>query len=231
VGVPARGRAGRPGADHPAGHDPADHGGSDHHDPPTTTAPPPTTTPPGATARVELRPDGLGVAGFGAGEAEVLDRLERRLGAPQERGAWNNGATPFGTCPGPVRAVCWGRPYVLFTSGPTAMGPVGAGTFTYQVDAAQRTKLDPNYTGPPPPQPPPLRGYNPRTAPGSGSAPLWPSSAAPIPGGSRSPRANREWSTGSGSAWALLGELSGSLSGGTPGATVITLVAGAACGE
>jgi hypothetical protein len=127
--------------------------------------------PPAAVAagQVELRPDGLGVVGFGAGEREALDRLERRLGAPNERGAWSR-ATPFGTCPGPVRAVRWGRLYVLFTSGPTRYAAGGRWhLFAYQVDAVRRTAVDPDHSGPtPPPDPPPLRGASPRTAAGIG---------------------------------------------------------------
>jgi hypothetical protein len=80
-----------------------------------TTAPATTGAP---LAGVRLRPDGLGLAAFGTGEREAMDRLEHHLGPPGERGSWA-GTTPFGTCPGPVRAVRWGRLYVLFTNGPT----------------------------------------------------------------------------------------------------------------
>jgi hypothetical protein len=110
---------------------------------PSTTAPPTTGAP---TAGIRLRPDGLGVAAFGTAEREALDRLGRRLGAPDERGAWR-GATPFGTCPGPVRAVRWGRLYVLFTNGPTRYADGGRWhLFAYRVDATQVTKLDPGYS-------------------------------------------------------------------------------------
>ena len=197
--------------------------------PPTTTAPPTSAAP---SAQVELRPDGLGVAGFGTGEREALDRLERRLGAPDERGAWR-GATPFGTCPGPVRAVRWGRLYVLFTSGPTRYAAGGRWhLFTYQVDAVRRTAIDPDYNGPPPPpDPPPLRGTSPRTAAGIGFgstlAELRRAYGRRLQVSFGEPGMVYRFRVGFGAA----GELSGSLSGGTPGATVAFLAAGARCGE
>jgi len=195
----------------------------------TTTAPP---TSAAAAGRVELRPDGLGVVGFGAGEREALDRLERRLGAPNERGAWR-GATPFGTCPGPVRAVRWGRLYVLFTSGPTRYAAGGRWhLFAYQVDAVRRTAVDPDYSGPtPPPDPPPLRGASPRTAAGIGFgstlAELRRAYGRRLQVSVGEPGMVYRFRVGFGAA----GELSGSLSGGTPVATVTTFVAGAVCGE
>ena len=203
---------------------------------PTTLAiPPPTTAPAIAgapTASVRLRPDGLGVAAFGTGEREALDRLGRRLGAPDERGSWS-GATPFGTCPGPVRAVRWGRLYVLFTSGPTRYAAGGRWhLFTYQVDAIQRTKVDPGYNGPtPPPDPPPLRGYSPRTAAGIGFG----STLAQV----RAAYGQRaEVSFGEPGmvhrvrvSFGAAGDLWGALTGGTPRSTVTGLAAGAICGE
>jgi hypothetical protein len=203
--------------------------------PPTTVASPTTTVAPttaAVAARVELRPDGLGVVGFGAGEREALERLERRLGAPDERGAWR-GATPFGTCPGPVRAVRWGRLYVLFTSGPTRYAANGRWhLFSYQVDAVRRTVVDPDYSGAtPPPDPPPLRGASPRTAAGIGFgstlAELRRAYGRRLQVSFGEPGMVYRFRVGFGAA----GEVSGSLSGGTPGATVTLLVAGAACGE
>jgi hypothetical protein len=209
---------------------------------PTPTRPPvtttPTTLPPTSTATtakaapgVTLRSDGLGVAGFGAAEREALGRLRRELGPPDETGSWN-GATPFGTCPGDTRAVRWGRLYVLFTNGPTRYAPSGTWhLFAYQVDAVQRTKVDPQYNGPtPPPEPPPLRGYSPKTAAGIGfgstlaelraayGGRLRVSSGLPGPVHRFQVRLDA-------------GELSGSLSGRTPSATVTGLAAGAVCGE
>jgi hypothetical protein len=214
--------------------------------PPTTSAPATSTVPPAAakrpkatapattgapTARVELRADGLGVVAFGAGERDALDRLGRRLGAPEERGSWT-GATPFGTCPGPVRAVRWGRLYVLFTSGPTRYAAGGRWhLFTYQVDAIQRTKLDPGYNGPTPPDPPPLRGYSPRTAAGIGFgstlAQLRAAYGHRLKVSFGEPGMIHRVRVGFGAA----GDLWGSLSGGTPRATVTVLDAGAVCGE
>jgi hypothetical protein len=203
--------------------------------PPTSVAPPTTSAPStsaAATARVELRPDGLGVVGFGTGEREALDRLERRLGAPDERGAWR-GATPFGTCPGSVRAVRWGRLYVLFTSGPTRYAASGRWhLFTYQVDAVQRTKVDPGYSGPPPPpDPPPLHGYSPRTAAGIGFgstlAELRRAYGGRLQVGVGEPGMVYWFRVGFGAA----GEMFGSLSGGTLSATVTFLAGGAVCGE
>jgi hypothetical protein len=196
-----------------------------------TTAPAPATT--GApTASIRLRPDGLGVAAFGAAEREALDRLSRRLGAPDERGAWR-GATPFGTCPGPVRAVRWGRLYVLFTSGPTRYEAGGRWhLFTYQVDAVRRTATDPDDSGPsPPPDPPPLRGYSPRTSAGIGFGSTLAQVRAAY--GRRvavtfgEPGMIHRIRIGFGAA----GDLWGSLSGGSSRSTVTFLAAGARCGE
>jgi hypothetical protein len=197
-----------------------------------STSPPATNPPPRPTATVTLRPDGLGVAAFGAGEQDALRALRRRLGQPAERGSWS-GATPFGTCPGPVRVVRWGRLYVLFTNGPTRYAPDGRWhLFSYQVDAIQRTKVDPQYSGPtPPPAPPRLRGASPRTAAGIGFG----STVAELRAayGSRvrtsygEPGLVHRFQVSFGAA----GELSGSLSGGTPAATVTFLAAGALCGE
>jgi hypothetical protein len=136
---------------------------------PTTTPPTSTTAAARPTSNVVLRPDGLGVATFGTTQQEALGRLRGELGKPDETGSWN-GATPFGTCPGDTRAVRWGRLYVLFTNGPTRYAPDGTWhLFAYKVDAIQRTKVNPQYAGPtPPPDPPPLRGYSPKTAAGIG---------------------------------------------------------------
>ena len=198
---------------------------------PVATNPPRTNPPPRPTGTVVLRADGLGVAAFGAAERAALRAFQGRLGQPDERGSWN-GATPFGTCPGPVRAVRWGRLYVLFTNGPTRYAPAGRWhLFAYQVDAVQRTRLDPQYTGPPPTAPPPLRGYSPTTAAGIGFG----STVAELRAayGSRvritfgTPGNTHRFHVLQGAA----GELFGSLSGGTPGATVTGLDAGAVCGE
>jgi hypothetical protein len=205
--------------------------------PPTTVAAPttvaPTTAAPSTNAaRVELRPDGLGVVGFGTGERAALDRLERRLGTPDERGAWR-AATPFGTCPGPVRAVRWGRLYVLFTNGPTRYEAGGRWhLFTYQVDAVRRTAIDPDSNAlMPPPDPPPLRGAGPRTAAGIGFgstlAELRRAYGRRLQVSSGEPATGYQFRVGFGAA----GELSGSLSGGTSRATVTFLAAGARCGE
>jgi hypothetical protein len=203
---------------------------------PSTLAKPPPTTGPATTgaplASIRLRPDGLGVAAFGAAEREALDRLERHLGAPDERGSWG-GATPFGTCPGPVRAVRWGRLYVLFTNGPTRYVAGGRWhLFAYQVDAIRRTVVDPGYNGPtPPPEPPPLRGYSPRTPAGIGFG----STLAQV----RAAYGHRaKVSFGEPGmvhrvrvSFGAAGDLWGSLSGGTPRSTVTGLTAGAICGE
>lgn len=198
---------------------------------PVTTGWPTTSTPPRPTGTVVLRADGLGVAAFGTAEGDALRALQDRLGPTEERGSWS-GATPFGTCPGPVRAARWGRLYVLFTSGPTRYDPAGRWhLFAYQVDAVQRTTLDPQYSGPPPTAPPPLRGYSPRTAAGIGFG----STVAELRGayGSRAritfgePGMIYRFTVAQGAA----GELFGSLTGDTPGATVTFLAAGAVCGE
>jgi hypothetical protein len=202
--------------------------------PPTAAkGPPPTAPATGGSpdARIELRADGLGVVAFGAGERATLDRLERRLGAPEEHGSWT-GATPFGTCPGPVRAVRWGRLYVLFTSGPTRYAAGGRWHLAaYQVDAVQRTKLDPGYNGPTPPEPPPLRGYSPRTAAGIGFgstlARLREAYGRRLVVSAGEPGMVHRARVGFGAA----GDLWGSLSGGTASSTVTGLAAGATCGE
>jgi hypothetical protein len=210
---------------------------------PSPTKPPvtatPTTRPPTSTAtatqptpNVVLRPDGLGVAAFGVTQQQALSGLRRKLGTPDETGSWA-GATPFGSCPGATRAVRWGRLYVLFTNGPTRYAPDGRWhLFAYQVDAVQRTKVDPQYSGPtPPPDPPPLRGDSPKTAAGIGFG----STVAEL-------RAayGRRVSTSYGEPglvhrfrvrFGATGELSGSLSDGTPAATITGLSAGAVCGE
>jgi hypothetical protein len=191
----------------------------------------PTTAPGAPLASIRLRPDGLGVAAFGTGEREALDRLERHLGAPGERGSWT-GATPFGTCPGPVRAVRWGRLYVLFTSGPTRYSAGGGWhLFTWQVDTVRRTAVDPNYSGPTPPDPPPLHGYSPRAAAGVGFGSTLAQLRRAYPGrvqiSQGEPGMVYRFRVGFGAT----GDLFGTLSGGTPNSTVTGLAAGASCGE
>jgi hypothetical protein len=199
---------------------------------PVTTKLPTTSIPPRPTNTVVLRADGLGVVAFGSAEQDAMAALQGRLGPPAERGSWN-GATPFGTCPGPVRAARWGRLYVLFTNGATRYAPDGRWhLFAYQVDAVQRSKLDPQYSGPtPPPEPPPLHGYSPRTAAGIGFGSTVAELRAAYGGGVRisfgTPGNIYRFRIAQGPA----GELSGSLSGGEPGATVTGLEAGAVCGE
>jgi hypothetical protein len=200
---------------------------------PTTTAPPSSSTAAARpTSEVVLRPDGLGVAAFGSGRQQALAALRRKLGPPDETGAWT-GATPFGTCPGDTRAARWGRLYVLFTNGPTRYGPSGTWhLFAYQVDAVQRTKVDPQYAGPtPPPEPPPLRGYSPETAAGIGFGSTLAELRAAYPG-----RVSTSYGTPGGVHRFRIrldaaGELSGTLSGGTAAATVTGLTAGQRCGE
>jgi hypothetical protein len=198
----------------------------------STTAQPTTSAAPRPTGTVALRADGLGVTAFGAAEQAAMRALQGGLGPPQERGSWS-GATPFGTCPGPVRAVRWGRLYVLFTNGPTRYSPQGRWhLFAWQVDQVQRTAIDPQYSGPtPPPDPPRLRGYSPRTATGIGFG----STVAELRAvyGSRlritfgEPGMTYQFTVGRGATIALFG----SLSGGTAQSTVTWLAAGAVCGE
>jgi hypothetical protein len=234
VGVGLRGGGGTPTVDRPE--PPPTGPGPSPTGPPLTSRPPvlpPTTDPPPRpAARVVLQPDGLGVASFGASQQRALGALRAKLGRPDETGSWN-GATPFGTCPGATRAVRWGRLYVLFTNGPTRYAAAGRWhLFAYQVDAVQRTKVDPTYSGPaPPPEPPPLRGASPRTAAGIGFGSTLAELRAAYGGRVRTsygePGRIHRFRVGFGAA----GELSGSLSGGTPAATVTFLAAGARCGE
>jgi hypothetical protein len=172
------------------------------------------------------------VAAFGTAQQQALAALRATLGTPDETGSWN-GATPFGTCPGDTRAVRWGRLYVLFTNGPTRYARAGTWhLFAYQVDAVQRTKLDPQYSGPtPPPDPPPLRGDSPKTAAGVGFgstvAELRAAYGSRVSTSSGEPGLVHRFQVRFGAA----GELSGSLSGATPSATITTLAAGAVCGD
>jgi hypothetical protein len=199
---------------------------------PPTTGPPTTDTTAAPAHDPVLRPDGLGVTPFGTAERPALRRLRAELGPPQETGSWN-AASPFGTCPGDTRAVRWGRLYVLFTNGPTRYAPQGRWhLFAYQVDAVQRTSIDPLYSGStPPPAPPPLRGDSPRTAAGIGFGSTLAELRAAYGGRVRTsfgtPGLVHRFSVRFGAA----GELSGSLSGDTPAATVTGLAAGAVCGE
>jgi DNA-directed RNA polymerase specialized sigma24 family protein len=82
-----------------------------------------------------------------------------------------------------------------------------------------------------PPPAPPLRGYSPRTATGIGFgstlAELRAAYGARLRVSSGAPGNVDRFTVGQGAA----GELSGSLGGGTPGATVTGLAAGALCGE
>ena len=198
----------------------------------TATTAPTTTTRPAPTGTVVLRADGLGVAAFGTAEQAAMRALQGQLGRPQERGSWS-GANPFGTCPGPVRAVRWGRLYVLFTNGPTRYGPDGRWhLFAWQVDQVRRTAIDPQHSGPtPPPDPPPLRGYSPRTATGIGFGSTLADLRAVY--GSRLQLGRAE----SGPTYQFTVrrgatiELFGSLTGGSPQSTVTGLAAGAVCGE
>ena len=205
--------------------------------PPTSAEPAPSTTrtatAAGAGRSGMLRVDGLGGTAFGTAEGDALAALRNKLGTPEERRSWASPQTPFGTCPGPLRVARWGRLYALFTSGPTRYRPGGGWhLFAYQVDAVQRSVLDPRYSGAtPPPEPPPLGGYSPRTGAGIGF-------------GSTLARLRRaygdrvEVTTGEpgNMAWfrvdlGAAGELSGSLSGAAPAATVTLITAGAGCGE
>jgi hypothetical protein len=203
--------------------------------PSTTAQRPPTTTRPatGTAARAGiLGVDRLGTTTFGTGEGDALDQLGRRLGAPDERRSWRTASTPFGLCPGPVRIARWGRLYVLFTNGPTRYAPGGGWhLFAYQVDVVQRSVVDPSYTGPTPPELPPLRGYSPRTAAGIGFgstlAELRRAYGGRVDVSFGEPGNAYRFRVGFGAT----GELSGSLSGGTPAATVTVLAAGAGCGE
>jgi hypothetical protein len=195
------------------------------------TNPPTTGIPQRPTTTVVLRADGLGVVPFGSAERDAMSALQGRLGPPAERRSWS-GATPFGTCPGPVKAVRWGRLYALFTDGPTRYASDGRWhLFAWQVDSVQRSKVDPQYSGPTPPTAPPLRGYSPRTTAGIGVG----STVAELRAASGS-SLNISFGTPGNTYWfrvgqGAAGELSGSLSGGTPRATVTVLDSGAVCGE
>jgi hypothetical protein len=199
---------------------------------PITTKVTTTSVPPRPAGTVVLGADGLGLVAFGRADRDVLGALQGRLGLAAERGSWS-GATPFGTCPGPVRAVRWGRLYVLFTNGPTRYAPAGRWhLFAWQADTVQRSKGDPQSSGPTPPTaPPPLRGYSPRTTAGIGIgstvAELRAAYGSRLRITSGTPGNTYRFGIGQGAA----GELSGSLSGGTPGATVTGLTAGAICRE
>jgi hypothetical protein len=134
--------------------------------PPVAAAPATTTTataPARPAGRVVLRPDGLGAVAFGAAEQEAVRALRRSLGPWAERGSWPTGATAFGTCVGAVKALRWGRLYVLFTNGPTPYGPEGRWhLFAYQVLS---WKVFPVIPSGPERR---LTGYSPRTAEGIG---------------------------------------------------------------
>jgi hypothetical protein len=200
------------------------------HQQPTTA---PSTTGPVTTRTPTLRPDGLGVVALGTNERDTLAMLGGRLGAPDERRSWSTASTPFGTCPGPVRAVRWGRLYVLFTNGPTRYASGGGWhLFAYQVDAVQRSTLDPQYSGPaPPPEPPPLHGYSPRTAAGIGFGSTLTELHQAY--GRRVTISNGDPGMGDRFrvSFGATGELSGTLNGASPVATITGIEAGALCGE
>jgi hypothetical protein len=120
----------------------------------------------------------------------------------------------------------------LFTSGPTRDAADGRWhLFAYQIDATQRTKVDPGGNGPTPPEPPPLRGYSPRTAAGIGFgstlAEVRAAYGRRVEVSSGEPGMVHRIRVGFGTA----GDLWGSLSGGTANATVTGLLAGSICGE
>jgi hypothetical protein len=235
VGLGLRGDTTTPTVDQPQ--PPTTSPGPSPTGPPVRPGPPvlPSTTAPAVrpTARVTLQPNGLGVARFGATQQQALGALRAKLGRPDETSSWKNGSTPFGICPGATRAVRWGRLYVLFTNGPTRYAAAGRWhLFAYQVDAVQRTKVDPNYSGPtPPPEPPPLRGESPKTADGVGFGSTVAELRAAYGGRLRmsygEPGMVHRFRVRFGAG----GELSGGLSGGTPAAKVTFLAAGAPCGE
>jgi hypothetical protein len=91
--------------------------------------------------------------------------------------------------------------------------------------------VDPGYSGPaPPPDPPPLRGYSPRTTAGVGVGSTLAQLRTAYPGVQVTKGESGmvyRFQVGFGAA----GDLSGTLSGGTAGATVTFLTAGAGCGE
>lgn len=84
----------------------------------------PGTLDEGEFAIVELLPDGLGVASFGAGAETVISTLTADLGPADEDSGWTDSFSAFGTCPGEeVRVVTWGELSVFLTDSTTAVGP------------------------------------------------------------------------------------------------------------
>jgi hypothetical protein len=103
--------------------------------------------------------------------------------------------------------------------------------FAYQVDAVQRTKVDPNYSGPRHPRAAPAARESPKTTDGVGFGSTVTELRAAYDGRLRmsygEPGMVHRFRVRFGAG----GELFGSLSGGTPTATVTGLAAGAVCGE
>ena len=195
---------------------------------PGITAAPGTTAPAGrAAGKVTLRPDGLGVVAFGAAEQAAVRELRRSLGRWQERGSWPDGQTAFGTCTGGVKALRWGRLYVLFTNGQTPYGPEG----TWHLSAWQVTswKVFPVI---PTADPRPLGGLSPRTPEGIGVG----ATVARLRAAYRDRLELWGGPEGGGPGFRVAAEgaargLHGSLSGASPAGRVRSLAAGATCGE
>lgn len=176
--------------------------------------------------KVVLRPDGLGVAAFGAAEREAVQALRRALGPWAERGSWPDGQTAFGTCTGGVRALRWGRLYVLFTNGPTPHGREGTWhLFAYQATTWKVFPVAP--TGPPPR----LTGPSPRTPEGVGLGATV-SRLRAVYG-----KRLELWGgpEGGGPGFQVTGGdplgLHGGLTNASPAGRVIALAAGAGCGD
>ena len=183
--------------------------------PPTTAAPPPSAVPPttierppttttapsttaAAAAQVELRPDGLGVVGFGTGEREALDRLERRLRAPTSMAPGRGrrlrdlpGPGPGGRTGSALRAV---HQRAHPVRGRRALAPVHLPGGRCPADRGRPRLQRPHAAA----RSPAAAGASPGPLPASASAPPWPSCAAPMADACRSASANPQWCTGSG---------------------------------